>query len=185
MEPFATRYVVDRRDVLVDVDDAWLEFARENAAPDLTREAVIGRRLWDYVLGAETVHLYRLLFERVRTQDVPVIVPFRCDSPELRRFMRLVISPAAGGELQLDAVLVRSEPAPKLALLDPNAARDRRTVVMCSTCKRILVPGGDWVEPEDAVVRMRLVQEPAPRLEYAVCGGCRGLLSGRMDGGAA
>ena len=54
-------YSIDRDDTIASVSDSWLEFARENQASELTRDRVVGRRLWSFIAGRET----RLLYEDV------------------------------------------------------------------------------------------------------------------------
>ena len=87
-------YTVDEDDVLEWVSSHWLTFAAENAAVGLQPEIILGRSLWEFVSGAETRHLYEHLFNKAREIQAPVSVPFRCDAPALRRFMRLTIKPA-------------------------------------------------------------------------------------------
>jgi hypothetical protein len=39
------------------VNDAWLSFARENAAPGLTAQAVLDQPLWRFIADPETTYL--------------------------------------------------------------------------------------------------------------------------------
>ena len=61
--PMEFVYRIDASDMITDVDDAWVEFARRNEAESLTRTAVVGSSLWNHVSGAETRHVYEHLFE--------------------------------------------------------------------------------------------------------------------------
>lgn len=172
-----TSYRIDRFDHVLSVDDAWLAFARENDAPELTREHVVGRPLWDFVEGSEMRRLLRLVLSRVRRNDVPLLLPFRCDAPERRRFMRLVLTPLADDEVRIDSVLERQDRQPPIRLLDRRTPRSADVLVLCSLCRRAELPGGEWAEVEDAVVRLDLFGGgPLPRLAHGVCPGCRGLV---------
>jgi hypothetical protein len=176
-------YVVDREDVITSVDEAWLAFARANDAEALTREAVVGRPLWDFVTGRGVAHLYRLLMQRVRTTDAPLLVPFRCDSPDVRRSMRLDLLPGVGGSITLRGVLLRAEPRPPLRLVTSGVARGDRLVPMCSLCKRVRTAQREWLELEEAVVRMRLLAaDPAPEVTHGVCPDCTSELRERLLG---
>jgi hypothetical protein len=176
-------YVVDREDVITSVDEAWLAFARANDAETLTREPVVGRPLWDFVTGRGVVHLYRLLMQRVRSTDSPLLVPFRCDSPNVRRSMRLDLLPGVDGSITLRGVLLRAQPRPSLRLVASGGARGDRLVPMCSMCKRVRTAQQEWLELEDAVVRMRLLSaDPAPDVTHGVCPDCTSELHERLLG---
>jgi hypothetical protein len=167
------RYEIDAADRITMVSDPWLQFARENDAPGLTREAVVGRPLWSFIAGAETHALYREILRRVREQDVQLILPFRCDSPGFQRWMRLVITPRVGGAVRFDGAMVRRLERLHLGILDPHAPRRPEELPMCSCCKRVHV-GSQWLEPEDAVTRLHtLGAEPYPRLKQVICLSCQ------------
>ena len=100
-------YVLDGHDAITSVSPAWLAFARENGAQELTAQAVLGHSLWNFIQGAETVRLYQAILRRVRSNSSRVVVPFRCDSPTLRRHMRLEISSQPLGCVQFISVLQR------------------------------------------------------------------------------
>jgi hypothetical protein len=169
-------YSLDAADRLVAVSEAWLEFARENGAPQLDPQAVMHRSIWAFVAGQETRHLYRVLFERVRKRGTSLSVPFRCDSPERIRFMELRMHPAAGEGIDCSGVLLHEHARPHLPLLDPILARADYSFPMCSLCKKIFV-FGDWMEVEDAVARLGMFDSARPpALDYGCCDACRRLL---------
>jgi hypothetical protein len=53
--------------------------------------AVIGFLLWDFICHPETKQLFHDLLKKVRETGRPVTFPYRCDSPDCRRFMELEI----------------------------------------------------------------------------------------------
>lgn len=176
-----SRYTVAADDRIADVSDGWVEFARANGAPELARESVVGESLWRFVSGREVRHLYGLIFTRVREHDTPVVLPFRCDSPARRRHMRMVISPLYGGVLQLDAVLEREEPRSPVRLLEGHAERSERLLALCSWCKRVRSPGGEWLEVEDAAVRLDLLSaERLPQVTHGICPRCDRAMGGDL-----
>jgi hypothetical protein len=167
------RYTVDARDVITSVSASWLAFARENGAPELTEAAVVGRLLWDFIDGAQTIQLYQAVLRRVRAAVLRIVLPFRCDSPNLRRHMRLEISCKDAGSIQFDGILERIEPTSALRLLEPRVVRSQDSVSLCSVCKRILVATSDWLEIEDAAARQRLFdREEVPQVQNLVCPRC-------------
>ncbi len=166
-------YTIDHDDRIVSVGEAWLEFARENGAANLTRGAVLGRSLWDFVAGTETRLLYEGLFERVRSGEGPFVIPFRCDSPERFRFMRLVVQRSTGGAIDIQGTLVREQQRPFYSILDQAFPRSESSLPMCSLCKKVQAFGLRWLELEDALRELDLFGAPAvPRIDYVVCDDC-------------
>jgi hypothetical protein len=173
------RYRVDAADLLVWVDAWWLAFAQENGAPELTEELVLGRCLWDFVGGCATQELYRDIHGRVRSTGTAVVLPFRCDSPTVRRHMRLTITREDPAHLFYESVLTRVEPCDFLPILDPAFPRSQAVLTICSCCKRALVEASGWLEIEDAAARLGLFEKPkAPELTYTVCDDCANVPSG-------
>ena len=168
-----SRYRVDESDIITWVSGEWLEFARANAAGHLTVETVVGRSLWDFVTGDEIRRLYHLLFARVRTAGIPVSVPFRCDSPEARRFMQLHVTPGDVGSLELTAHLVSEERREHVPLLDAAVPRTSEFVTVCTWCRRVLLAFDEWVEPEIAMNRLGLLaQSLPPQITHGACPAC-------------
>jgi hypothetical protein len=179
-------YTIDEADHIIDVSDSWVEFARENGAPELSREAVVGRLLWPFIVGDETRRLYQILLATARANDTAIILPFRCDSPTVRREMRLIITPLHAGRVRLDGLLVAATPRPFLAVLDPAVPRSDVLLPICGSCRRVSVDPGDWVELEEVVVRMGLFTEPRPpALAESLCPACLTLLCGAVGGNDA
>lgn len=167
-----TRYRVDPRARIVWTSANWDRFARENGAPELAGAAVRGASLWDFVSGPQTRHLYEALFARVEETQGSLRLPFRCDSPNVRRFMELRIAYLSGGELELQARLLREEARPAVRLVDPAASRRGEALVVCSFCKSVRTPGA-WVEVEEAVARLGVFDaDTVPPLRYGVCPAC-------------
>jgi hypothetical protein len=184
----STRYCyrVDQQDTLTWVDTWWLAFARENGATDLTQESVLGRLLWDFVEGRETRRLFEAIHQRVRSSGQAVILPFRCDSPLLKRLMRLTVSSEPAGQLLYESVLVRVEPRLPLRLLDPQQPRSEAVLTLCSCCLKTLIENTGWLELEEAVAMLHLLeQEPVPQLRYTICAECRLSMSRTPENGNA
>ena len=166
-------YGVDASDTIRSLGDAWLAFARENGAPELTRDTVLGRSLWEFVTGDTSRELYDLIFARVRRERQLVVLPFRCDSPERFRFMQLVVAPGSGAALELRGELIREQARPYLPILDRILPRSVEALPMCSICLKIRIHGSQWVEAEQAVERLSLFESARiPPLDYRVCEEC-------------
>jgi len=165
-------YTVDALDRIVEIEGAWDEFAAANGCPGLTRAVVRGRVLFDFVTGAEAQELSRLFLARARAGRV-VDVGFRCDSPSLRRFLRLALHPEAAGRVRCASILVRQEVRPPQPLLDAASPRSQASVRICGWCKKVDARGA-WKEVEDAADELRLMEGDAfPQLSHAICPTCR------------
>jgi hypothetical protein len=168
----ACSYEVDDELTIVAVDDQWSEFARENDGLDLVPPGPLGRPLLSYIFDLPTAYLYRRLFQRVRETGVPLVVPFRCDSPKLRRFLELRLEPRAGSGFRLSTVLLRAEDRPPVPLLDRSRHHSDEHLLMCGWCKRVALPV-EWVEVEVAVAALRLFErELLPEVTHGVCPTC-------------
>jgi hypothetical protein len=168
----STRYRLAADDSIAWVDDDFRAFARANDAPELV-DGVVGRSLFDFVDGLVVTELWRLLLGRVRSSGTPVELPFRCDSPGLRRYMAVRLSPREGGEVDFLSKVMRMEWREPVGLL----GRDRRggsgdeLVRVCSWCCRVAAP--EWVEVETAAERLRLLEESyVVALTHGICDRC-------------
>ena len=92
----------------------------ENDTQWLARDAVLHRNLWEFITGAEVIHLYQVLFTLARCSQSPLHVPFRCNSPDLRRHRCLDIVPRDGDALELAGTLLKIEPRATTSLGSPR-----------------------------------------------------------------
>ena len=178
-------YRIDAVDVITDVDDSWVEFAQRNEAESLTRTAVVGSSLWSHVSGDEVRHVYERLFEHVRSGR-EITVPFRCDSPALRRFLEMQMIPLKDGGIALECRLLREEPRTSRAttLLEPGGPRGEELLVMCSWCKKI-ESLDSWLELDRAVEAMDLLSRPLlPNISHSICPSCKEALDAHLQAAA-
>lgn len=170
-------YRIDEGAKLVWVDPAWQVFAREHGASELADGSILGESLWSFIEGVETRHLYELMFNKVRRDRSSIVLPFRCDSPDRRRFMelRIGVGTRSRNELELAARLLRAEPRDAVPLLESKAQKSRAMLAICSFCKRIEVTTVGWLEVEEAASRIGLLSNATlPKLSHGVCPDCRG-----------
>jgi len=169
--PYLYRITPD--DLIEFVNDAWIQFAEINGSPTLPQK-VIGTTLWQYISGQEVVHLSRQLVAKIRQTKTEVSVPFRCDSPSIRRFMRMKIMPLAQGRIEFCTWVEREEPFQNpIRLLDPCATKTPMELVrMCAWCKKI-AKDGCWLEVEDAIEQLRLFDRlTLPAITHGICDSC-------------
>jgi hypothetical protein len=171
----AYSYRIDAQDRIRRVSEPWQSFAEENqGSPEVCRpEAVLGRPLWEFIEGIETRHLYQHLVKKAREGIRLCSIPFRCDSPEERRFLHLDIHPLDDGALEFHSTLVRSERRASLRLLDRRVPRSLQVVRLCSMCKCIAAPKERWLELEEGLQELRIFEEERmPQLTHGLCPVC-------------
>jgi len=175
--PARTNLWLDASDTITAVDEPWLDFARANGAPELTRQAVVGRPLRDFIAEPEAIGLGDLL-AAARARQTPVALPFRCDSPGERRFMTMTLRAQPAGGLHLEYHVDRAEARATVPLLDCLALRSEKIVYVCSWCRRVRHEGA-WREAEQAIPD----GERVPRVSHGICGDCASVLRASVLGG--
>jgi hypothetical protein len=166
-------YSIDGQDRLVAVSGEWEEFARANGAPQLARERVLGRSLWEFIDGQDTLEVHRLLLDRIRVRGAGVTLAFRCDGPRLRRDMQMVLEPGQDGRVEIRTHLVHESRRPYVALFDAAAQRSGSFLKVCSWCRKVEMGGLGWAEAEHAVRELRLLEiPPVPRISHGMCPAC-------------
>lgn len=174
---------IEADDTLSWVNEAWLQFARENQASHLNLETILGRPLWDFITEATTRHFYQIIVQRARALTRVVTLHYRCDSPEKRRFMRMEIHPMGQGRIQFRNWILREELRPALELVSHQSSAGPRLITMCSWCKRIKNPmNNSWEELEDAIRQMQLFKydKPSP-ITHGICPECEKTLEAEME----
>ena len=166
-------------DEIVSVSEAWTRFALANDAPDLVREKVLNRPLWDFITDLSTEQLYRQILERVRSGEAARF-SFRCDASDRQRFMEMSITALENGGVRFETRTLRSVDRPPQSLLGRYAPRADDLLRICGWCKRVDV-GGAWKEVEEAVDLLRLFERPRlPELTHGICEACYAGLSAKL-----
>jgi hypothetical protein len=170
-------YSINADDIVVTVAEDWAAFARDNDAAELV-ELEPNRTLWSYFESDEVRDLWRLLIEQVRAKQTTAHVPLRCDAPRLRRWFEMTITPASNGIVHFRSVLVFEQPRTTVALLGTHTARNSEApaVPVCSWCGKGH-DGTEWLEIEELVHRLRLLETVMPLISYGICPPCRDLMS--------
>ena len=173
---------IDSDDNIFYVNTAWCRFAEENDCPELPQQ-VIGTPLWQWIADKETAVLLNWLLTSIRDTQSCIELPFRCDSPTTRRFLRLKIQPLPGQQIEFCSWIEREEPVPEpVRLLDPKTEQDKEQCLqMCSWCKSILVRDR-WVALEEAIEQMRLFDSVRiPLINHGICLQCHDMVLSKFD----
>ena len=185
-ETLTYRYSVDADDLLIEVDTLWLAFARENGAAELTAASVLGRSLWDFVEGEAIRAVYEVIHTRVRSSGKSAMFPFRCDSPTLKRYMRMTIAFAEADQLIYESHILRVEPQRPLVVLDADQQRSQSFLTICSCCKKAMLESVGWLEIEEFVLAMGILEsDNIPQLCHSICPECFKTICRSVDNNTA
>lgn len=162
-------YWIDGADTITSVNEAWARFATANGRPELGGSAT-GSSLWAHVIGTEVNLLWHGVLERVRAGNT-ISIPYRCDSPSERRFLNMLLRSHPDGAVEFISETRWVEARPYISLLEP--LRDDETselIRSCSWCRRFFVDG--WVEVEEAISRLDLLDGQTPQVTHGMCPDC-------------
>jgi hypothetical protein len=165
-------YLIDAQDRLVKVSSQWLEFALRNHGEGLKPDQVEGRSLWDFITDEPTRELYKAILAHVRSGS-PTDLVLRCDAPERRRLIEMIVTRTPEGNVEFRTALLASKPRPSQRLLAKDTPRTARHVLVCSWCDKVNVDVEKWFEVEAAMEYLHLTDEPElPMIEPVVCPEC-------------
>lgn len=167
-------YTIDCENRIVSVSGNWLSFALENqGGEDCHPDRVINEPLWKFIDGHETRYLYELCIAKVRDQQQSMILPFRCDAPDRRRYLELKMTPRPQEQIEFASRILREEPREKVQLLQQDVARSETLIKMCSMCKKVKISENIWLEVEEAITVLGLfAEEKLPRITHGCCQPC-------------
>ncbi len=158
-------YTLDAEDRILRVSTGWNQFSLENGGPPDLAERVVGAPLETFISGDETRAFFHGFFLRVREMGRLVWADYRCDSPELKRLHRMMLTPRPNGTLTVTHVTVWAQPQSRGKFFPVLQG----AVPVCSLCGRLFI-GESWVEvampPAEAETRPLSVH-------YVICDSCR------------
>jgi len=162
----------------------WNEFATNNDAPELGAASMLGQNLFDFIQGDDVREIYRRFIEKTMETLQPVALATRCDSPSVRRELRLAIAPlrTAGivrGVL-FQSLAVDEQVRPPIDLFDFKALMDFADeqrllplVTLCSFCARVKQAtssaGNAWITAEEYY---QLGGTSKVRISHGLCSEC-------------
>jgi hypothetical protein len=177
-------WIIDAADQIVYVNAAWLALARENDAPELSPARVLDHSLGRFIPGRETAYWCKQLVGRVRAGNPLIKFPFRCDSPDCRRFMEMELSLLAGAAIRFLARILQQELREPLEFLGPSGDRSETLLKIGSWCRKIDVPDHDWVGIEAVIEPLDLLGNgPMPRMTHTICESCSEVIRGNGASG--
>lgn len=166
------QYRIDEKDEIVSVDDAWQHIADGMPLSHVRASEVTGRVLWDFIGDSTTRHIYQRIVARVRAGRTAQFT-LRCDTPSLRRLLRMTIRSDANGAVEFCTEPLEEVERATVPLLSIDAARSDELLRACGWCNRVDIDVDNWVEAEVAVEQLQLFERAAlPYLTHGLCDRC-------------
>ncbi|MCE7914839.1 MAG: hypothetical protein DYH15_09175 [Nitrosomonas sp. PRO4] len=129
-------YWVDSSNIIRKVDDHWDKAMNsESWSERASAGVIIGKPLSNFICDDVTRMYVATMIESVRVIPHTSFRPYRCDTPDTKRFMQMIITPEENGWIRVSHELLRTEPMKK-----PVAFK---TVVDLAQSKHMVLADGD------------------------------------------
>jgi len=166
-----TSYWLDNQDRIIEVSSTWDVFAKENNGESVFSENIIGKSLKNYIKSDETRMFTELLLNKARLLNITVERQYRCDSPDVKRFMKMLIIPEEYNVLRVNHYVLKIEPhSIKLNFMYAN---DQKIKFMkrCSICNKVHFEN-KWLEGDSNEVSKYIRENNLIHVLYTVCEVC-------------
>jgi hypothetical protein len=168
--PLMSYVTISPVDTIVSGQGNLMPFASETEAIQ-ELQSKIGTSLWEWVSDRAAQHLLNIVLQRLRTTQVAITLPYRCDTPDFRLYMQADLIPLADGHVEIASRTLRYERR-RVARLAKVTTGTEELLRICSWCKRIHVR--EWVQPELAIKYLRLFEcSTMPDLSHGICEDCK------------
>lgn len=171
-------YLLDDENRIVNVSGSWMEFARANEGSVLGMSQVLNRPIWQFIIGEETRDIYFQLLRHVRDTGQMIEFPYRCDSPNCRRYMRMRLEPVEDQQVRFINQVMQVTPI-EMAYV-PTARAYSGMINRCSICTQVQL-GDEWVEMAYAAEQGLLDRDTRLLYLYLVCDECKSRLQQLLD----
>ena len=179
-------YTLDRDATILAVGaENWNRFAESAGDPVLRAAAVKGQKLFDFIAGDQVQEqIGTVLDQLVSGKATDWVMPYRCDSPDIKRNSRLSIRPIKHEEavtgFLVQSITLDETQRPPLDIFDfakmYEVYREEKAlplVSMCSYCQQIknqFHTGGQWAEADFYYAKGG---KSRVRLSHGICPNCK------------
>ena len=168
---------VDRENRINFINKAWMDFGIANGGAELPAR-VLDTDLMDHIVGDDVKRLVSVLMERVRSTQDAAVLPFRCDGPDFRRHMELVIIPIENNGLEFSGNIIPTYDR-HLPVYSGNSSPH---LLSCGWCNRVLCDK-QWLEIDDVIQEHHILAGiELPPLSHTLCPDCHGTHFGNTNG---
>jgi hypothetical protein len=163
-------YIIDENDLIVSVDEAWKQFARDNGSPELI-DQVVGKSLWDFIGNPLLTRLYQRAAEAVRKCKTDFKMDFRCDSPDQLRFMTMQIIALPEGRIKFENTLLHTQSRDECRPTEMVNRSLAPPLSLCGRCNRVRFEGV-WLELDSLLDRLPDTDDQPVHFQFGLCSDC-------------
>jgi len=139
-------YTLDHADRIISVGGPWDEFACNNGGERILASQIIGQSILTFISGDVTRMWLCAVLQHVRACNKPLDRPYRCDSPELKRFMQMRAVPEEKRVIRLEHRLISTEQRTVPVNIQHHRNKSTHARTRCSICGYIKTNDA-WTEP--------------------------------------
>ncbi len=181
---FQLSYWLDDDNIIRRVDDHWDQaMDSQNWSDRASANRIVGKLLSEFICDDVTRMYVATMIESVRVIPHTSFRPYRCDTPDMKRFMQMIITPEENGWIRVSHQLLRTEPlrkpvtfttTPQISPLRQLKNNQTINFVRCSICNRLQRYGNwdhSWHEVDFFAIPGHASEEPLKVL-HSVCPDC-------------
>jgi hypothetical protein len=169
-------YWIDINNIIVAVCGPWDQFACANNGQNVLGINIKGTSIFTYINGDDTQMWFEALLQQARLTKLDVTRPYRCDSPNVKRFMSMSIKYENSGILKVQHTILSIEERKKTIQIEyANPWTNGLIYQRCSSCGHIR-NNNIWTEPGSG----ELLNITNYRVIYSVCPTCLASLKSRV-----
>ena len=158
------------------MSENWDEFARNNDGISVLSQNVIGKSIKEFISGDPSIMWMDAILMSAKIKGKPIEKNYRCDSPDMKRYMKMIIQPLDNGCLKLTHYVIKTEKQKQRIIYKGSKILTPNTMQRCSVCGRILYENSWYEINEYAEIKPKNISEF--KVIYSVCDGCKRNLPG-------
>lgn len=180
-------YWLDDQNIIRKVDKYWDQNMDVNIWTErASSKAIIGQNILSFICDDITRMYVSTMVSSVRLLKKELCRPYRCDTPDLKRYWQMIISPVVNDGVRVSHELIRTEPllkkifcktivtplplssAPTGDKVKPN----NNSHIRCSLCNRISRMHSDKWQDIDALAEDIKGPDLTLSVLYGICPAC-------------
>lgn len=155
-------YIIDKDNKIIWTNLEWDIFLKNNdGSQSVNSNNILGENIFKYIISDETRMFYDIIFNYVRISGNKKILDFRCDSPDLKRYMRMILEPHENKKIKISCELIKTEHQSKKYFFYNIFSLYKK----CSVCGKVSLNNKEWMEPSIEKNRINAV--------YSICDSCK------------
>lgn len=181
-------YWLDSQNIICKVDKYWDQNMDVNIwwSKRASSKEIVGQNLFSFICDDITRMYVSTMVSSVRLLKKEMSRPYRCDTPDLKRYWQMIVSPVANNGVKVSHELVRTEPllkkvyfktiVPPLPLLSAPATDTHHlkgtSHIRCSLCNRISKMHSDQWQDIDTLEDEAIPPDDTLNVLYGICPSC-------------